>query len=183
MKICGFNFLLINLILLQYITARKKHNPSKDHHHKPKGVTCDQVPCPPERGMCNLDNECVCYRGYVTLLPKEGPKEGLYQCNYEQKSQMVAFLLEFILSFGAGYFYIGNYVVGSLKFLFCFIFIFIFFALPYYSAKYRAMSLNKLTPYFQCFSVFLFCCWQIVDSILFGMNWIPDSNGIPLKGW
>jgi len=51
----------------------------------------------------NLE-KCICDTGYATQN-----NTGIHCC-YEQKSQIMAFLMEFVVGFGLGHFYIGNYV-------------------------------------------------------------------------
>src|SRR5690349_15200584 len=106
--------LLTTLItLFQFITPRRHHNINllgNSTNKQYKNITCDYTNCPEERGICNIDNECYCFQGYITT--EEGENNNTY-CNYEQKSQMIAFLLEFILSFGLGHLYIKNYIIGG----------------------------------------------------------------------
>jgi amino acid transporter len=212
MKIFNFIFSFVFIIKLFTIFCHKKHNLDLTHKVNKNKPTCDDIPCPESKGLCNLDNECSCFGGYVTYLPNlnitqvrldknkndddsnglinldeigdsKNNKTQLYQCNYVQSSQMTAFLLEFLISFGVGHFYVGKWIIGTIKFIFCASFIIVFFALPYLSAKYRAFTLNKLTPYLQCLAVMLFCVWQIVDAILYGMNYYKDNNRVDLKSW
>jgi hypothetical protein len=180
------------LFLFFWFNALHKVLNSKRHHVEimtdegknstsQRGLSCDDYPCPEARGICNIENTCSCFRGYMTNT--NFAKYGSYQCNYQKKSQMVAFLLEFILSFGSGHFYLGNYVMGISKFFFCAASMFLFCFLPYLTAQHKTMNINKLVPYFQCLTIILFCIWQIIDSILFGMNYYNDSNGIKPSDW
>lgn len=56
-------------------------------------------------GVCLVSGSCKCDDGYITW-----PKDGSVGCNYKQKSQLIAFLLSFLLGpiSGAGLWYIGN---------------------------------------------------------------------------
>lgn len=61
-------------------------------------------------GRCNDEKtECICDKGYITFKSSDGK-----QCNYKQKSTLVAFLLEFFLGAeaGAGYLYLGQNGLG-----------------------------------------------------------------------
>ena len=63
-------------------------------------------------GICSaLTNSCECDIGYTSYGSRDGT-----DCNYKQKYQMNAFLLSLFLGeFGAGRFYVGDYMLGSLK--------------------------------------------------------------------
>jgi len=60
-------------------------------------------------GVCTSSQQCKCNKGYITF-----PSDHYPYCNYKQKSQLIAFLLEFFLGLegGAGEFYIENKSFG-----------------------------------------------------------------------
>jgi hypothetical protein len=170
------------LLALQ-ITSKRHHegNMAGNSTHKNyHNLTCNYNNCPEERGICNIDNECFCFIGFVTT--KQGDLTGKY-CDYEQKYQMTAFLLEFLISFGLGHMYIQKYFIGSIKLTFCLAFIYVTCLLPIFFAKRRRFTFNKYLPYFQFLSMLMFCLWQIIDTIFFGLNMYKDGNGYSLKSW
>lgn len=176
-------FKIIVLIFhLYYIIAHRHHNIEADKNITfiPTERTCNVETCPEDRGICSLDDKCYCLTGYTTV---KDTKYGNFDCNYNQKSQMVAFLLEFLLSFGSGHFYINNYAIAIPKFIFCTSFIVITCVLPLIASRNKNRQLASFVPYFQCLAMVLFCSWQIFDSILFGLNRYKDGNGIKLEGW
>ena len=127
---------------------------------------------------------CVCDRGFV-----DDPDIPNIRCCYEQKSQFAAFLLESIIGFGAGHFFIGNYFVGIIKAslccLICCVCLYIGF-INYYKhlldeevAKPRQIFLN--VGFIIC--ICLYMTWQFVDILLFGMNIYKDKKNIALEGW
>lgn len=142
---------------------------------------CNEIPCPSDKGICSLQNRCYCFEDYSTH--SNFRKYGNHQCNYERKSQMFAFFLEFILSFGLGHFYLGNISLGLIKFLYCLLSVTIFLIIPLLTNKYDRRLWIKITPYFQLFFTLIFCVWQIIDSVLFGMNLYTDWNDVYPKSW
>jgi hypothetical protein len=65
-------------------------------------------------GVCTSSQQCKCNKGYITF-----PSDHYPYCNYKQKSQLIAFLLEFFLGLegGAGEFYIENKSFGITQFI------------------------------------------------------------------
>lgn len=134
-------------------------------------------------GNCNtLKNVCDCQAGYVTNPPENNP-----QCNYVQKRQLVAFLCELFLGFGAGHFYTERYTHAGLK-LGAFLFgIYIICLFPL-SAKFlnERCESDYLVIAVSCF---YYCCavglatWFIYDLVQFGSNNYNDGNNVPLLSW
>jgi hypothetical protein len=170
------------ILHLFYITSHRHHNTNggKNITITPKNRTCNYENCPEGRGICSIDNICYCLPGFITVPDS---KYGDYECNYLQKSQMIAFLLEFVLSFGTGHFYIKNYAMAIPKCIFCIAFLVVTCLLPFIASRNKQKQLTGFVPYIQCMSMVLFCCWQIFDSILFGLNKYRDGNGITLEAW
>ena len=56
-------------------------------------------------------HHCSCIPGYITFKDKEN----FTYCNFKQKKQLFAFLLEFCVGFGAGHFYRYDFTMASLK--------------------------------------------------------------------
>ena len=131
-------------------------------------------------GICiDYSTGCKCDIGYTTYNSLNGT-----QCNYKQKYQMNAFLLSLFLGeFGAGRFYVGDYVLGAIKL--CLIFIGCCIACCFIMGSYAAEN-GVLMVIGYC-GLFCSACglgvWFIVDIILFAINDIPDQNGVELSPW
>lgn len=142
---------------------------------------------------------CICDNGYSNLKGSDEIK-----CCYKQKEQYNAFVLELIPGFGAGHFYSGNYLLGWIKFG-------IIFALLVCTivcmcllrgvtrkketeSKYinnnnnvnevigmstKEMILNGII--IMC--LFFYLAWQVIDAILYGLNFYNDENSVKLNTW
>lgn len=141
---------------------------------------CGKFTCPETRGVCTTNNICTCFKPYKTI---NNPEYGDFQCNYEQKSQMVAFLLEFIISFGVGHMYLGNIHYAIAKLIFCFIAGYFLCFYPHFSTSVKSYNLIRMIPYLQTLFVITFCVLQIIDAILFGTGYYKDSNGVEMMKW
>ena len=87
---------------IQPLTMRYLQNSDIDECvERATAKLCATTYCSINGGTCN-GNTCACKSGYITKDASSIP------CCYKQKSQLTAFLLEFIFSFGFGHFYIGN---------------------------------------------------------------------------
>jgi hypothetical protein len=134
-------------------------------------------------GICNdQKTDCICSLGHITH-----PEDSQYKCNYPQKKQLVAFLLELFLGFGSGHFYSGRTTFGGLK-LGAFLFgIYIICLFPL-SAKCLSDRFDS-----ECLviavSCFYYCCavglafWFVYDLVMFGMNKYLDGEGLMLLPW
>ena len=116
---------------------------------------------------------CNCYLG-----------DNVVECNYKQKSQLKAFLLELFLCYGAGHFYINNYKLAAPKLVVFAIFYCLFIALRIIT---KAKEENKLANLIICISAGVVLAamitWQIIDLVYFGKNKYKDGNKIPLRNW
>jgi hypothetical protein len=148
----------------------------------------DRASCS-NHGNCTINKDnCDCDIGYLSvILDNQDPKGPLLKCNYEQKSQLRAFLYELFLGFGAGHFYTGRYKFGGAK-LSAFIFgIFIICLFPII-AKWLSEKLESdcLVLTVSCF--YYLCSiglafWFIYDLVEFGGNHYLDGNNQPLLSW
>ena len=146
--------------------------------------SCKDSKCNFEHTFCQ-DNitfsNCSCYKAFTT-----NNKTGV-KCDYHQKKQSTAFLLELFVGFGAGHFYRGNYLNASLK-LVAFIFgIYIICLFP--------LTAKCVSDCCDCdclviiVSIFYYLCacglafWFIYDLVNFGKNKYNDKNGYPLYSW
>ena len=139
--------------------------------------------CNMEHTFCSDEEKekCSCYKAYIYNNDTDK------QCDYKQKKQLTAFLLELFVGFGAGHFYRGKYLVASLK-LVAFIFgIYIICLFPL-TAKCVSDCCDS-----DCLvilvSIFFYLCacglafWFIFDLVNFGKNNYKDKNGYKLYSW
>lgn len=194
-------FLLINLIVVTYVNNKeldyskisyynsedenlKNYEMAKTSLRGLQQFTCvDDVTSCSGNGKCNdQKTDCICDVDFDTF-----PADSSKQCNYQKKKQLVAFLLEMFLGFGAGHFYTERYSMGGAK-LACFLFgVYIICLFPI-SAKCIS---DKCDSDWMVLTVacFYYCCvlglafWFIYDLVMFGLNKYPDGNGLPLLPW
>ena len=133
--------------------------------------------------LCNKD--CLVYdedKGTFICNCYLGQNE--VNCNYKQKSQLKAFLLEFFLCYGAGHFYINNYKLAAPKLVVFVVFYCLFIALRIIT---KAKEENKLANLIICISAGVvlagMIAWQIIDLVNFGKNKYKDGNKLPLRNW
>ena len=138
---------------------------------------CTRENCPEEFGICLKSNKCSCFKGYITI---NNPKFGNTSCNYKQKSQLKAFLLEFLISFGAGHFYLENINIGLMKLITCLMFV----TLLCFSTRclrcFHNTKMEDIFPYLQSLFVLIFCVWQIYDTFMIGMKNYTDGNHVEM---
>jgi hypothetical protein len=173
MKYIQILILIFTNFLLFCYTSSKKHNPFNF-------LVCNKMNCPVTQGICTKDNKCSCYDGYKTV---NDIKYGLYQCNYQKKSQALAFILEFLIGFGVGHMYLGNIKIGTIKLTFCFLCAFFICFYPYFTIRTRSKTLRNTVPYFQSIFGIIYVFWQAMDGVLIGLSYYTDGNGIELNEW
>jgi len=75
---------------------------------------CTILNCSPTRGNCIGADICRCKLGYANYNLNKSDE--IILCSYEQKSQLIAFLLEFFFwIFAIGHFYAGRILFGIIK--------------------------------------------------------------------
>ena len=172
MKSGLYLYLIISVLLSLFVFI----NPNDDETKKPL-VICNKYTCPKSRGICNEDNECVCVKGYDTI---DDLSRGDFYCNYKKRSKLITFLLEFVLGFGAGHFYLGNYLLATIKMIYtcCTCLFFCRYhdikVIPEY--KRFAIPLEK-------FTLLGWALWQIIDGFLIYFGVYKDSNGHEMISW
>ena len=133
--------------------------------------------------LCNKD--CLVYdedKGTFICNCYLGQNE--VNCNYKQKSQLKAFLLEFFLCYGAGHFYIHNYKRAIPKLIVFAFFYCLFIALRIITkAKEENKKANLIISISAGVSLVGMITWQIIDLVGFGKNQFDDENSIGLKDW
>jgi len=155
-------------------------------------ITCGDYTCLNLNSTCLVDNinkenkTCICSDQFATF-----PQNSLIQCNYQRKSQMTAFLLEFFITFGAGHFYVEFYQFAVPKMFFWIIGLFLFIAYRIISKQNNtdeddednADTTNLILALISCIFCYGMLVWQIADVILFGVNYYTDGNLIGLHAW
>jgi TM2 domain-containing membrane protein YozV len=103
------------------------------------------------------------------------------------KSQKVAFLLQFFLSFGVAQFYVGQTTSGTIKL--CINTFICYFGCMYCCCAYfkeagdeQTMS-SKVSGLFFVLLLTLFFVWWFVDVCFFGFNLVKDGNDHDLYPW
>ena len=129
---------------------------------------------------------CICNYGYT-----DDPTDKSIKCCYLKKSQFIAFIFEFIIGFGLGHFYLGNVLLAIAKLL-CFIILCCSFYLIGCCFYYKDEDLNHINEkklsyilfnFWMIISFFIFVIWQLIDAVLFGLNYYKDSYGVSLEPW
>jgi hypothetical protein len=144
------------------------------------------------------DLECgkkVCYRNYGTCFGngttcicnsthETYPEDSVVMCNYTRKSQLIAFLLECFITFGAGHIYVMNLTQGIIKFLFWALGYSLFISLRVLSKKREENDATTLIISLGgCICCVGMVIWQLIDVIMFGLNSYQDGYGIDLNPW
>ncbi len=144
---------------------------------------------------------CICNNGYIT--PNKTDYNSVFCC-YKQKRQFYAFILEIIPGFGVGHYYAGRKTFFKIKLGVCvslaLLYIICHFLLKFCylkridvqkanKGKKAAKNENELVNVEVTLNAIKIIClvgviiFQIVDCILFGINYYHDGNGIELNPW
>ena len=168
-KINKFIFVFLTFSLICYVNSVEEEN------YKNPLTICNIYTCPKGRGVCNEENFCVCKEGYDTI---DDLSRGDFYCNYKKKSKLIAFLLEFVLGFGSGHFYMGHTILATIKMIFttftCLLFCQFNNIRKITEIKYIAVPMERVL-------IIGWAIWQIVDGILIGFNIYKDGNGYELR--
>jgi TM2 domain-containing membrane protein YozV len=141
---------------------------------------CTKYNCPVTRGICAKDNKCECFEGYTTLIENNFH---YYQCNYEKKSKVIAFLFEVIIGFGVGHLYLGNIGIAISKLIFCFMTAFFICFFPHFAKRIKSKLIRRISPYTQSVFGIIYFIWQAVDGVFIGLSLYKDSNGVEMIEW
>eukprot|EP00455_Lapot_gusevi_P008033 TRINITY_DN1345_c0_g1_i1.p1 TRINITY_DN1345_c0_g1~~TRINITY_DN1345_c0_g1_i1.p1 ORF type:complete len:233 (-),score=99.12 TRINITY_DN1345_c0_g1_i1:89-724(-) len=143
-------------------------------------------------GLCNdAKTACICLDSWITFNPQDGT-----QCNYEQKKQLTAFLLQFFVgTFGAADWYTGRWGIAVGKLVLILVVCCGQCVLKAMAGKFaNGQELKDEEAAGAAASVgasgLCMCCvllgqfgWWLADTILYGQNKINDLNDAPLKAW
>jgi len=145
-------------------------------------IFCGNSICHPIGGRCINQTVCVCKDGYTTI---DYSGNHIY-CNYKQASRIKAFLIEIFFGFGLGHFYAGRSGTGLFK-LFCYsIFWMSCCTSLYLIKKIREEPQAEDHPYVSLLFILSvifkagLVLWQIIDSVLFLLNYYRDGKGFQL---
>lgn len=134
-----------------------------------------------KNGFCER-GKCSCFFGYVTTKDSNG-----FSCNYKQKIQVTAFILELFLGFGMGHYYSERFAHATLKLLALIVGI---TSICLYPLFMKCIQRNEANDYLYCSVSCLFYLIAmglafliIYDLMMFGLNKYNDGKGIPLKSW
>ena len=218
-KIFYFNFLLIILIFFSYTQQKSSeykensqikiysyYNPVRlgdpfddDTETYTSDRNCNLTEYPEQAMRCNNEtmeckdekrkHHCSCKAGYITFADKDD----FTYCNYKQKKQLIAFLLEFCVGFGAGHFYRHEFLMASLKLVAFVLGIAFICTFPITAKAISDCDCDELAIVLSIF-YYLYLCglafWYIWDLVYFGKNDYLDytyknqiGQGIEMQPW
>lgn len=131
------------------------------------------------KGKCTSDKlGCICNLGFYSI-------EGSYiKCSYQQKSKMIALLLEATVGFGFGHLYVRNYTFFLGKFLFYFFSCYFQFCLMIFVGSINNSNVDEKTFSSTKAATFILVPvmigWYLFDVAMFFLGKWTDSNNIPL---
>jgi hypothetical protein len=174
----------ISDIAIPFKTHNKQEIPLPDNTFAnnivsiPSPSSCNYLNCKSPYGKCSDTHTCICNNGYVHAPYTMHNK--LDYCQYKQKSQLIALVLEFVFFFGAGHFYSSRTMIAFIKFFFTCVgyYLHVYFnekdAIPELSIKKGGL---KYAAYFLIWSIFVF---HLYDIFMISKNKYFDGNGIPI---
>ena len=166
-----FFFIIFSMIIFSFFNSVKSVDTEGSQL-----VICNKYTCPKGRGKCNELNECICEKDYDTI---DDLARGDFYCNYRKKSKVISFLLEFVIGFGSGHFYMGHNVLGTIKMIFTGLFCLVFCQYPSIS---KITELKKFARPVEILLLGIWLVWQLLDGILIIFGAYNDGNGYPLRG-
>ena len=168
-----FHYFIISIIILFPIIFTKEN----DKDIQKKVILCNKYNCPKNRGICNEDNVCVCLNGYETV---DDLSLGNFDCNYKKKSKLIAFLLEFVLGFGAGHFYMGHITLSTIKMIYTSLTCLLFCQ---YNSIQKITEIKRFAVPLERILLCGWAVWQIIDGLLISFGYYKDGNGYELRSW
>lgn len=144
-------------------------------------IPCGERFCSIGQGDCisMRNTTCICQPKYATY-----PEDNTLMCAYQKKSQLIYFILEVLVTFGVGHFYVSNFQMAVPKLLFWIIGYCFFVVLRIVNKKREE---NNTTTLIIALIGCIFCCgmlvWQIVDLIMIALGNYSDGNGVELLSW
>lgn len=169
---------LIKIVILIISICLSKNNTEEEQAN----IFCGNSICHPIGGRCINQTICVCEVGYTTI----DYSENHIYCNYKQSSRIKAFLIEIFFGFGLGHFYAGRTGTGVFKLLCYSVFCMCCFTSLYMIKKIREESQAEDHPYVSLLFILSvifkagLLIWQVIDSVLFLLNYYRDGKGFQL---
>ena len=163
---------LILIIIFSFfgiISSVRRHNSNEQYTNilnkiKPNSELCNEDNCPKHRGTCSGENYCYCFDGYISSF------ETSFFCDYDQKDRTLYFLLEFVLSFGIGHLYAGNYIYGIIK-LICYSILFGLYHFKF--KKTKGIDAARISLFLWT----IISIWQFIDGRNIFKGIYTDGNG------
>jgi hypothetical protein len=163
-----FKFVFFFFIFTNFVLSNDEH--------------CGNFTCVHGRGKCfknGTEYDCVCNEFFATF-----PENNTLKCNYERKKQSVAFILETLVTYGAGHFYCENYQFAVPKMFFWILsyclFIFLRNIIKSGEEQNTTVFIISLVA---CLFLTIMFAWQLADMVLYGLNIYMDGNNIELLPW
>lgn len=148
-----------------------------------KNIVCTFNNCPPP-SFCVDNNTCKCADGFVNYNENKKSLNIKHYCQYKQKKQLVALLLEFFISMGIGHFYANRTTYGLYKLGLSLIPFLITIFLCCYNIIHKPTDgegLKNALFSISCLFICIFFTIQLIDIINFLTNSYYDGNGVPLE--
>jgi hypothetical protein len=157
---------------------------------------CNENNCNKIFGYCATDKICLCREGFANYLPdrnindlsQEYQNYANIPCSYSRKRQLITFLLEFLVPVGAGHLYLGNALLGVVKFFVCVLLpligLYVFCHCVDTTESEKAERINNIIGLIT-FIVYAitFGVWWLTDLIMIGGGHYKDSNQIEMAAW
>ena len=150
-----------------------------------RNIKCDNKNCQAPYGVCADASTCRCLNGYANFVAEGQAFPGSY-CNYEQKKQLVAFLLEMFVGMGVGHFYSGRVLFGVFKLLILLgplVLGVLMCCSSIVKSSDTSTCMGLVVMIGSCACICTAVVWQLVDLIMFGINSYKDGKGVPLAHW
>ena len=130
----------------------------------------------------NYLHHCSCKEGYITYV---NDTNNITYCNFRQKKQLIAFLLELCVGFGAGHFYRNEFTMASLKLVGFALGLLFICTFPITAKCIADCGCEALAIILSIF-YYLYLCglavWYIFDLVYFGNNYYEDYSYVSQYG-
>ena len=177
-----------NMSIYDYFSIQLGYNIDENNikYYVSQNLTyCDELICPNKTSLCLNSNICQCRKGFANIITQstESKNNNLTLCNYTQKRQLIAFLLEFFLGFGSGHFYVSFYSRAVPKLIICIIVWTLGCFIKHLAKKENPGAIFKIFFLTFCIICSGYFFWVIADLIMYGINGYNDGNYMPLASW
>lgn len=190
-----FIAIFIKFIFCEESSLRNLYDPTTDpvydEMYYVRNIECSSFTNCLAPNVCLDDSTCKCAEGFINLPPpvnSTNTTDTIPLCQYKQKFQVNAFLLQFFVLHGTGHFYVGNlnYAIPQLIICLCPTILYSVMCIFGITLKNSDGSRGLINIIFVLLTSVFFLTmvvWWFVDVITFGTNSYNDSNGIPLRSW